>query len=172
MPTTTDPTLYQLTEHLATSLINRQWQLVTAESCTGGWLSKCCTDLPGSSAWFAGGVISYSNELKTSLLGVKNETLTQFGAVSERVVIEMALGSLEKIGGHVSVAISGIAGPGGGSAEKPVGLVWFGFASAKHSFSCQKIFEGDRNAIRHQAVAFALRQLTAMADLKAKQALE
>lgn len=164
MPTITDATLYQLTEQLATGLLSRQWQLVTAESCTGGWLAKCCTDLSGSSAWFAGGVVSYSNELKQSLLGVSHETLRQFGAVSEPVVNEMAAGAIEKLGGQISVAISGIAGPGGGSDEKPVGLVCFGFASAKQSFCCQQLFAGDRETIRRQAVAFALRKLIEMLE--------
>lgn len=164
MPKIADATLYQLTRQLATGLLNKQWQLVTAESCTGGWLAKCCTDLPGSSAWFNGGVVSYSNPLKQSLLGVKSQTLDQFGAVSEPVVKEMAQGSLNKLGGQISVAISGIAGPDGGSDQKPVGLVWFGFASAKQSFCCQQIFTGDRQAIRRQAVAFALNQLIEMLE--------
>lgn len=162
MPIITDATLYQLTGQLATSLLNRQWQLVTAESCTGGWLAKCCTDLPGSSAWFAGGVVSYSNALKQSLLGVNSDTLKNFGAVSEPVVGEMARGCLNKLGGQISVAISGIAGPDGGSAEKPVGLVCFCFATAKQHFSCQQIFTGDRDAIRRQAIDFALRELIKM----------
>ena len=164
MPIIADATLYQLTGQLATSLLNRQWQLVTAESCTGGWLAKCCTDLPGSSAWFAGGVVSYSNALKQSLLGVNSETLATFGAVREQVVNEMAQGCLNKLGGQISVAISGIAGPNGGSAEKPVGLVCFGFASAEQHFSCQQIFTGDREAIRRQAIDFALRELIKMSQ--------
>lgn len=159
MPKIADATLYQLTEQLATGLLNKQWQLVTAESCTGGWLAKCCTDLPGSSVWFAGSVVSYSNSLKQSLLGVGENTLAQFGAVSEPVIKEMAHGCLKKLGGQISVAISGIAGPDGGSDQKPVGLVWFGFASAKQQFCCQQRFAGDREAIRRQAVAFALNQL-------------
>lgn len=165
MPKIADVTLYQLTEELATGLINKQWQLVTAESCTGGWLAKCCTDLPGSSAWFTGGVVSYSNSLKQSLLGVSDDTLVQFGAVSEPVVKEMAQGCIEKLGGQISVAISGIAGPDGGSDQKPVGLVWFGFASAKQQFCCQQRFAGDRDAIRRQAVAFALRKLIEISAL-------
>ena len=164
MPKIADATLYQLTEQLATSLLNKHWQLVTAESCTGGWLAKCCTDLPGSSAWFAGGVVSYSNRLKQSLLGVSGDTLTQFGAVSEPVVKEMAQGCLEKLGGQISVSISGIAGPDGGSDQKPVGLVWFGFASAKQQFCCQQHFAGDRETIRRQAVAFALRKLIKISE--------
>lgn len=162
MPIIADATLYQLTGQLATSLLNRQWQLVTAESCTGGWLAKCCTDLPGSSAWFNGGVVSYSNALKQSLLGVHIDTLANYGAVSEPVAGEMAQGCLDKLGGQISVAISGIAGPDGGSAEKPVGLVCFGFATAKQHFSCQQIFTGDRDAIRRQAIDFALRELVKM----------
>ncbi len=165
MPKIADATLYQLTEQLATGLLNKQWQLVTAESCTDGWLAKCCTDLPGSSAWFAGGVVSYSNSLKQSLLSVSDDTLAEVGAVSEPVVKEMALGCMEKLGGQISVAISGIAGPDGGSEQKPVGLVWFGFASAKQQFCCQQLFAGDREAIRRQAVAFALNQLIEMLGL-------
>lgn len=172
MPTITDATLYQLTEQLATGLLDRRWQLVTAESCTGGWLAKCCTDLPGSSAWFNGGVVSYSNQLKQSLLGVSSDTLSKYGAVSEPVVAEMAVGSLAKLGGQISVAISGIAGPDGGSDDKPVGLVWFAFASAKQPFCYQQRFTGDREAIRRQAVAFALRQLITIVNMKDKQALE
>ncbi len=164
MPKIADATLYQLTEELATGLLNKQWQLVTAESCTGGWLAKCCTDLPGSSAWFAGGVVSYSNSLKQSLLDVSEDTLAQFGAVSEPVVKEMAQGCLEKLGGQISVAISGIAGPDGGSDQKPVGLVWFGFSSVKQQVCCQQRFAGDREAIRRQAVAFALRKLIEISE--------
>ncbi len=164
MPKIADATLYQLTEQLATGLLNKQWLLVTTESCTGGWLAKCCTDLPGSSAWFAGGVVSYSNSLKQSLLGVSDESLAEFGAVSEPVVKEMALGCLVKLGGHISVAISGIAGPDGGNEQKPVGLVWFSFTSAKQQFCCQQLFAGDREAIRRQAVAFALNQLIEMLE--------
>ncbi len=162
MPTIADATLYQLTGQLATSLLHRQWQLVTAESCTGGWLAKCCTDLPGSSVWFAGGVVSYSNALKQSLLGVNSETLSTFGSVSEQVVNEMAQGGLNKLGGQISVAVSGIAGPDGGSDEKPVGLVCFGFATAEQHFNDQQVFVGDRDAIRRQAIDFALRELIKM----------
>ncbi|MEX0615006.1 MAG: nicotinamide-nucleotide amidohydrolase family protein, partial [Methylophaga sp.] len=102
---------------------------------------------------------------KHSLLGVSDDTLAQFGAVSEPVVKEMAHGCMEKLGGQISVAISGIAGPDGGSDQKPVGLVWFGFASAKQQFCCQQLFTGDRQAIRRQAVAFALHKLIEMSEL-------
>ena len=98
-------------------------ELVTAESCTGGWIAKACTDLPGSSRWFRGGAVVYGNELKTSLLGVRPDTLSRHGAVSEAVVREMAVGALERLGGDVAVAVSGIAGPDGGMPDKPVGTV-------------------------------------------------
>ncbi|WP_323135051.1 CinA family protein [Methylophaga sp. OBS3] len=164
MPTIADDTLYQLTEQLATELLKRNWQLVTTESCTGGWLAKCCTDLAGSSAWFGGGVISYTNALKQALLGVKTDTLSQFGAVSEAVATEMAVGGLTNLGGDISVGISGIAGPTGGSPEKPVGLVCFGFASANQQFSSKQLFDGNRDEIRRQAIAFALNQLIKMLE--------
>ncbi|AFJ01400.1 C-terminal domain of CinA type S [Methylophaga frappieri] len=164
MPLVSDESLYQYTEKLASLLLAQQKQLVTAESCTGGWLAKCCTDLAGSSVWFQGGIVSYSNALKRQLLQVSEATLMQHGAVSEPVVRAMAMGALQQLGGDVSVAISGIAGPSGGTKAKPIGLVWFGFANSENIFCTQKRFTGDRSAVRQQAVAFALTELIKMLE--------
>ena len=113
---------------LAHRLVERGVMLVAAESCTGGWLAKACTDLPGSSAWFERGFVTYTNEAKQEMLGVTAETLQAHGAVSEPTVAEMAAGALAHSRAQISVSISGIAGPGGGSEEKPVGTVCFGWA--------------------------------------------
>lgn len=125
-----------------------------------GWVAKACTDLPGSSAWFAGGVVAYTNPLKVALLGVRVETLATHGAVSEAVVREMAAGALERLGGTVGVAVSGIAGPDGGSPGKPVGTVWFAWArrvgTALEVRTERALFSGDRAAVRRQAVIRAL----------------
>jgi nicotinamide-nucleotide amidase len=134
--------------------------LVVAESCTGGWVAKTCTDLAGSSRWFLGGAVAYSNDLKAGLLGVGAETLVREGAVSQAVVREMAAGALERFGGDVAVAVSGIAGPDGGSPGKPVGTVWFAWA-VRHEDQVEiravlQQFPGDREAVRRLAVARAL----------------
>jgi nicotinamide-nucleotide amidase len=135
--------------------------MTTAESCTGGWVAKALTDVPGSSAWFQSGFITYANTAKTSVLGVPEALLARHGAVSESVVRRMAQGALRAAGADLAVAVSGIAGPGGGTATKPVGLVWFAIArragrrARVHVFSCR--FAGDRDAIRRRAVASVLR---------------
>lgn len=121
-----------LLEQLTSVLAKKQYKIVTAESCTGGLLAQLLTDLPGSSAWFERGFVTYSNESKQELLGVKEELLLQFGAVSQEVVESMALGALKNSHADLSVAISGIAGPGGGTKEKPVGTVWIGFCYPKN----------------------------------------
>ncbi|MBP9592364.1 MAG: CinA family protein [Steroidobacteraceae bacterium] len=140
-------------------------ELVTAESCTGGWIAKACTDLPGSSRWFRGGAVVYGNELKTSLLGVRPDTLSRHGAVSEAVVREMAVGALERLGGDVAVAVSGIAGPDGGMPDKPVGTVWFAWATRIHGaidvrVACEH-FAGERATVRQLAVDRAIAGLLA-----------
>lgn len=145
---------------MAGRLLAGSRRLVTAESCSGGWVAKACTDLPGSSRWFLGGVVTYSDALKTALLGVRPETLAAHGAVSEPVVREMAAGALERLGGEVAVAVSGIAGPDGGTPEKPVGTVWFAWARAEAGgigirVACER-FDGDRDAVRRAAVRRAL----------------
>jgi nicotinamide-nucleotide amidase len=134
--------------------------VATAESCTGGWIAKAITDVPGSSACFGYGIVSYSNGAKESILGVSNQVLEQNGSVSEPVVREMADGVLNLSGADIAVAVSGIAGPDGGTAEKPVGTVWFAWAvrdGARHRIDtdCRR-FEGDREAIRELTVAHAL----------------
>lgn len=144
-------------ENLVARFVNLNWQLATAESCTGGWIAKICTDVAGSSTWFDRGFITYSNEAKQDMLGVRAETLAQFGAVSEAVVAEMAAGALRYSRAHIALAVSGIAGPGGGSPEKPVGTVCFGWAvrgGEVTTTTCH--FAGDREAVRWQSVVFAL----------------
>jgi nicotinamide-nucleotide amidase len=160
MDTVLDTDLEALARRVAGALLASGRQLVTAESCTGGWIAKVCTDLPGSSRWFRGGVVVYSNELKASLLGVRPETLESEGAVSEAVVRDMAIGALERLGGDLAVAVSGIAGPDGGTPDKPVGTVWVAWAvrdrTGTRVRADQSRFGGDRDRIRRLAVHRAL----------------
>ena len=147
-----------LLTQLADTLRRRQYRLATAESCTGGWIAKVCTDLPGSSDWFELGIVSYSNAAKQKLLQVSADSLQQHGAVSEAVVREMATGVLQQSGADVALSVSGIAGPGGGSEDKPVGTVWFGWCLRGEAPLAQvQHFDGDRDQVRRQAVEFALR---------------
>jgi len=136
------------------------WMLATAESCTGGLLASTLTNLPGSSAWFHGGVVAYSNELKTGLLGVPPELIAEHGAVSEAVVLAMARGALAlpgmPAGRGLAVSISGIAGPTGGTREKPVGTVWIGWAWPGGEHAEAFLFRGARTAVKAQSVAGAL----------------
>ena len=153
------------TAALALRLSRRRQSLVTAESCTGGWLAKVCTDRVGSSAWFDRGFVTYSNAAKQELLGVSTATLERHGAVSREIVLEMVAGALARSRADWAVAISGIAGPGGGSEAKPVGTVWFAWAGPhgwRHASTVQ--FEGDRDAVRRQAVATALQVLVGRLD--------
>ncbi|PHS69560.1 MAG: damage-inducible protein CinA [Methylophaga sp.] len=152
-----DADIQQRTTQVAQCLLQRQWMLATAESCTGGWLAKCCTDISGSSTWFDRGVITYSNDAKQDLLDVPVVTLNEFGAVSKQTVIEMAQGALRHSKADISVAITGIAGPDGGSLDKPVGTVWLAWATKDAATMSQcHHFEGDRDMIRRQAVLIAL----------------
>ncbi|MDF2181799.1 CinA family protein [Neptuniibacter sp. CAU 1671] len=131
--------------------------LATAESCTGGGVAATITSIAGSSAWFDCGFVTYSNQSKTRLLGVQTDTLEQYGAVSEPVVTEMAEGALARSNATITVAISGIAGPDGGSADKPVGTVWFAWAvQGKPTVTSLCFFSGDRTEIQQQAVTQAL----------------
>jgi nicotinamide-nucleotide amidase len=130
--------------------------LVTAESCTGGWVSQVVTAVAGSSEWFERGFVVYSNAAKQELLGVKRETLQRDGAVSEQTALELALGALERSRGTVTVAVTGVAGPSGGSAAKPVGLVCFAWATKQGAKSESRNFAGDREAVRRQSVERAL----------------
>ena len=127
----TDSELMQLSEQVGQALKARGATVTTAESCTGGWVAKVITDIAGSSAWFERGFVTYSNEAKAQMIGVREETLAQHGAVSEPVVVEMVIGALKAARADYAVSISGIAGPDGGSEEKPVGTVWFAFATAR-----------------------------------------
>jgi nicotinamide-nucleotide amidase len=131
-------------------------QLVTAESCTGGWAAQAVTSVAGSSAWFERGFVTYSNAAKQELLGVKESTLQKHGAVSEQTAREMAQGALARSRGSVALAITGVAGPGGGSRDKPVGTVCFAWASRHGTRSETKTFSGDRESVRRQSVIHAL----------------
>jgi len=139
-------------------LLTRQLRVATAESCTAGLVAKLLTDLAGSSQWLERGFVTYSNEAKREMLGVRETTLDRHGAVSEPVVIEMAAGALQYSHADVSLAISGIAGPDGGTPDKPVGTVWFAWAlrSGQHQ-QIMQCFSGDRASIRRQAAGYAVR---------------
>lgn len=140
-------------------------RLAVAESCTGGWLAKVLTDLPGSSGWFDRGYVTYSNAAKQSMLGVREETLVAHGAVSEATVAEMTEGVLRDSGADLALAVSGIAGPDGGSAEKPVGTVCFAWQRRGQSPQVSRErFDGDREAVRRQSVAYLLARLEGMTD--------
>ncbi len=154
------PTLELLIEQLSQKLLAHQWKLATAESCTGGGLAYALTSLSGSSAWFERGFVTYSNSAKEELLGVQARTLTTFGAVSKQTAIEMAEGALRHSQAQVSIAITGIAGPLGGSQEKPVGTVWIALASIESPTSCfTEIFSGTRQQIREQIILTALKKI-------------
>lgn len=156
----TDKTLRQLSHQVGVALGQLGATLTTAESCTGGWIAKVITDVSGSSAWFERGFVTYSNEAKHQMIGVDSGTLETHGAVSEAVVREMAQGALYAAAADYAVAVSGIAGPNGGSAEKPVGTVWFGFASKKEgTVAHHQCFDGDRDSVRRQATEYALQTL-------------
>ena len=155
-----DDTLHALAADVGQQLQARNQMLATAESCTGGWIAKVITDIPGCSAWFDCGMAAYSYEAKQALLGVRPRTLEEHGAVSRETAIEMVSGALVHSGATVAVAVTGIAGPGGGTEDKPVGTVWIawkrrgGYPQA-HAFA----FDGDRDAVRRKTVAEALQGL-------------
>jgi nicotinamide-nucleotide amidase len=155
------------TQTLASMLIARNWKIALAESCTGGLVCATLTELAGSSEWFERGYITYSNEAKTECLGVPNELIESFGAVSEQVANAMATGAQQASGANVAISITGIAGPSGGSKEKPVGTVCFGWAIQSSTTESRIIsktmhFDGDRSAIREQAKDYALAELIAL----------
>jgi nicotinamide-nucleotide amidase len=155
--------LAALAREVATQLLAAKRRLVSAESCTGGWIAKLCTDIAGSSEWFDCGFVCYSNAAKIRDLGVPEKMLESEGAVSDAVVRAMAEGAIERTGANVSIAVSGIAGPEGGVPGKPVGTVWFALARRiDDRLECQGHliqFEGNRDAVRRQAVHYALMQL-------------
>ena len=160
MTVPTDSVLSALAREVGLQLLGRRCRLVTAESCTGGWIAKLCTDVAGSSDWFDCGFVCYSNAAKTRDLGVPARVIDAEGAVSEPVVRAMAEGALERTGANVAVAVSGIAGPGGAVPGKPVGTVWFAVAHRSpeglecHGHLIQ--FDGNRDAVRRRAVEYAL----------------
>jgi nicotinamide-nucleotide amidase len=150
--------LYALGSDVAGLLLRRGIMLATAESCTGGWIAKTLTDIPGSSAWFDCGVAAYSYEAKQALLGVRPQTLEHAGAVSEETAIEMVSGALARFGAGIAVAVTGIAGPDGGTPEKPVGTVWCAW-KRRGGYAEAELFQfaGGRESVRRQTVAAALR---------------
>jgi nicotinamide-nucleotide amidase len=145
-----------LAQKLGARLKGAGAKLVTAESCTGGWAAQVVTSVAGSSAWFECGFVTYSNQAKRELLGVRAETLEKHGAVSEETAREMAQGALSRGRGSVALSVTGVAGPGGGSPSKPVGMVCFAWASARSVRSETQQFSGDRESVRRQSVIRAL----------------
>lgn len=144
-----------LSQLLGQKLLAKHWTITCAESCTGGGIGYAITNISGSSTWFKQGIISYSNEAKQQLLGVSAQTLNDFGAVSEQTVIEMAKGAAALAQAQVAISVSGIAGPDGGSAQKPVGTVWFGFYIDGQEYSVLQRFKGGRQQVRSKAIEFA-----------------
>ena len=158
-----DAALSRLAARVGQALLNAGLRVVTAESCTAGWIAKALTDTAGSSRWFDSGYVTYSNEAKVRALGVSARTLDRFGAVSRQTVREMACGSLRATGVDVAVAVTGIAGPDGGTPDKPVGTVWFCVARRRGRSialrTARSRFRGDREAVRRKSVVRALRLL-------------
>ncbi|WP_051235648.1 CinA family protein [Marinimicrobium agarilyticum] len=159
----------RLAEQLGEQLQSRGWRVATAESCTGGGIAAALTEVAGSSAWFEYGLVTYANRAKQQLLGVSEQSLEREGAVSEAVVREMAAGALRVSGAELAIAVSGIAGPAGGTPEKPVGTVWLGWAlggeNPQVGAHCYR-FEGDRASVREQSVVAALEILLSLATLE------
>ena len=166
-PQKVSPTAQEAAQRVADLLLQRQWMLATAESCTGGMIAAACTDLPGSSAWFERGLVSYSNASKTELLGVDPALIERFGAVSEEVVRAMVQGALPHSHAQVAVAVTGVAGPSGGTAAKPVGTVWFGWATPEGVTTEVQHFEGNRAEVRATTVAHALQGLVLALEAQA-----
>jgi len=154
-----DQELEAMALKLGRALRVRGWRVATAESCTGGWIAKSLTDIPGSSQWFESGVVSYSNAAKTQLLGVPADLMAAHGAVSEAVVRAMADGARTRFGTELAVAVSGVAGPDGGTVDKPVGTVCFAWATPSATTVVRRVFTGGREAVRRQSVALALERL-------------
>ncbi len=152
-----------LAAELGTALMRRGWMLATAESCTGGWAAQALTAVAGSSSWFERGFVTYSNEAKSEMLGVRADILAQYGAVSEETAREMAAGALARGRAQAALAITGIAGPSGGSPGKPVGTVCFAWARAgAETLVERRCFPGDRRQVRAQSVALALRKMLSL----------
>jgi nicotinamide-nucleotide amidase len=151
--------MVELINDLAVLLSEKQLKVCTAESCTGGLIAKSFTDLPGSSAWFERGFVTYSNESKIEMLGVPGSIIDYYGAVSEPVATAMAVGALKHSHADYSIAVTGVAGPGGGSAEKPVGTVWIGIANQSETRTQKFLFDGNREMIRLLTMRTVIKQL-------------
>ena len=162
VPKTNLPHIRALCRQVAQLLLTRQCLLATAESCTGGMIASACTDLAGSSAWFERGFVTYSNAAKTELLGVDAALIAAEGAVSEAVARAMAQGALRHSQAQVALAVTGVAGPGGGSADKPVGTVWLAWATPSGTMATRCLFPGNRAAVRRASVRYALEQLVTL----------
>jgi len=159
----TDADLGALAQHLAEVLVAKRLVVSTAESCTGGWIAKTLTDISGSSAWFDCGMVAYSYEAKQAMLGVRPQTLEKEGAVSRETALEMVSGALAHSAASLAVAVTGIAGPGGGTEDKPVGTVWIGWKRRGGYPSAEVFhFDGDRESVRRQTIAAALKGLMAL----------
>jgi len=157
--------VHELAKRLGARLVMKGLKLATAESCTGGWIAKVLTDIAGSSDWFDSAIVSYSNEAKKHFLKVPAGILLDHGAVSENTVLAMQQGIFMETRADAGISVSGIAGPGGGSEEKPVGTVWLAVGMRDQMAHTQKfLFEGDRNQVRLQAVAAALRSLLELVE--------
>jgi nicotinamide-nucleotide amidase len=159
--------IHHLLVKVAALLTERGWRMATAESCTGGWIAKCCTDMEGSSGWFDRGYITYSYRAKEQMLGVSHDDLLKYGAVSEAVASQMATAAKEHSKVGVSVSATGIAGPGGGMPGKPVGMVCFGWCIGDQPVDCDhSVFSGDREAVRQQTVKHALEGIISRLESK------
>ena len=160
VPVPGDAELEKQVASLAAVLAARGWSMAAAESCTGGWIAKVCTDRAGSSGWFERAVVSYSNRAKIDLLGVQRTNLERDGAVSRAVALQMAEGARDRAGVEAALAVTGIAGPDGGTPDKPVGTVWFAWAVGAAPAEAERVvFQGNREAVRRQTVAHALQGL-------------
>lgn len=162
----TDSVVHQLAIRAGNALRDGRLMLATAESCTGGMVATAITDISGSSGWFERGFVTYSNQAKSEMIGVPADLIERHGAVSEPVARAMAEGALRNSRAQVSLAITGVAGPGGGTPEKPVGTVSFGWSNRLHTSVETVVFKGDREQIRVQAAAHALRGLLALIEEK------
>ena len=156
----------QLVEQLAGQLLEKKRRVCTAESCTGGLIAKSFTDLAGSSAWFERGFVTYSNEAKTEMLGVDESVINLYGAVSEAVASAMARGALQHSAADYAIAVTGVAGPDGGSVEKPVGTVWLGLASKNQAVAEKFQLKGDRHSVREQTLLIAVRRLIELMSIE------
>lgn len=153
-----------IVKQIATLLVQRGEKLCTAESCTGGLIAKTLTDLAGSSDWFERGFVTYSNQAKTDMLSVPAAVIESYGAVSEPVANAMVSGALKHSMAQYAIAVTGVAGPGGGSEDKPVGTVWIGLGSAKQIVAKKYLFAGDRDAVRQATLQMALNGLKQMLE--------